>query len=53
MMSKLTAFLKNVFIIFGFLVLGILLGVTVVFLEINKILGTIISYIKKIFKDGE
>jgi hypothetical protein len=53
MMSKLSAFLKNVFIIFGFLVFGVLLGTTVVFLEINKILGTIVSYLKKIFKRSE
>ena len=53
MTSKLSSFLKNVFIVSGFLLLGFLMGIAVVFLEVNKIAGDIFSYFKKMFNKGE
>jgi len=49
-MLKIKSFIKNTFIIFGFFILGILLSFVVFILEINKILGDVFSYLKKIIK---
>ena len=53
MKSKIFSFLKNVLVISGFLLLGVITGAAVVLLELNKILGDIFSYFKKKFKKGE
>lgn len=47
---KTNNFTRNVFIIIGFFFLGILVFFSVIFLEINKVLGDLISYFKKIIK---
>ena len=47
---KINSFIKNIFIIIGFFFLGILVFFSVIFLEINKVLGDLISYFKKILK---
>lgn len=47
---KTNNFIKNIFIIMGFFFLGILVFFSVIFLEINKVLGDLISYLKKITK---
>lgn len=50
MMKRVKKAFKLVGVIIGMFFMGIFLSTTVILLEINKILGHLFSYIKRLFK---